>query len=148
MSRAIEGLVETSLNLGILATKEDALFLHFALRSNKEAALAALEEEMKTYFQPEWIRTFGHYPPWEFKENSSLQRLYKELYREQFGSEVKVEAIHAGLECGVFSAGIEGLDCIAIGPQLYDVHTVHERLSISSTEQLYGLLVKLLKASR
>ncbi len=148
MSEAIEGLVETSLNLGITATQEEAVLLHFALRSNKNASLFALEEEMKSYFEAHWIRTFGHYPPWEFKEDSPLQELYKKLYKEQNGSDVKVEAIHAGLECGVFAAGISGLDCIAVGPQLYDVHTVNERLSVSSVERFYHLLLGFLKASR
>ena len=148
MSPHIEGLAETSLNLGIVAAEGEEALLHFALRSNKEASLCALEDELKGYFAPEWIRTFGHYPPWEFKEDSALQQLYKTLYKEEFGREVRVEAIHAGLECGVFSAGIRGLDCIAVGPQMEDVHTVNERLSISSVRQFFALLVKILKASR
>lgn len=148
MSAEIEGLVETSLNLGIVATGEEALLLHFALRSNKEAALTALEETLKTYFPAPWVTTFGRYPSWEFKSDSSLQVLYKEVYEKQTGKPLKVEAIHAGLECGVFAAGLSGLDCIAIGPQLYDVHTVREKLSISSLERIFQILLNLLKASR
>ena len=64
------------------------------------------------------------------------------------GEEPKVEAIHAGLECGVFAAEIEDFDCISIGPFLYDVHTVNERLSISSTETVYKNLLKLLEELR
>ncbi len=148
MSQEIDGLVETSLNLGITATEEKDILLHFALRSNKEAGLTALEEELKTHFPAQWINTFGRYPSWEFKSDSTLQELYKETYRSVMGKEPKVEAIHAGLECGVFAAGLPGLDCIAIGPQLYDVHTVQERLSISSLERVYRILLQLLKASR
>ena len=81
----------------------------------------------------------GEYPPWEYKKDSSLQKLYLETYREQFGEEAEVVALHAGLECAVFSAGIKGLDCISIGPQLYDVHTVNERMSLSSTKNLLEL---------
>ena len=148
MSREIEDLVETSLNWGIVATREEDILLHAALRSNKEAALTALEERLKTFFPAEWIITFGHYPSWEFKSDSSLQALYKEIYEKQTGRAPKVEAIHAGLECGVFAAGLPGLDCIAIGPQLYDVHTVNEKLSISSLERIFALLLEILKASR
>ncbi len=147
MSAEIEGLVETSLNLGILKTDEKAVSLHFALRSNKKSALKALEDKLYTFFSqfdciPE---VFGHYPPWEFNPNSTLQGVYKKAFLEEFGYEVKAEAIHAGLECGVFADGIENFDCIAIGPDMRDVHTVSESLSIASTEKIYSLLLKVLE---
>ena len=93
-------------------------------------------------------KTSGHYPPWEFKENSQLRTLYEEVYFEELGEKVKVEAIHAGLECGIFASQMPELDCIAIGPQMYDVHTDGEKLSISSTETVFGLLCKLLAKCR
>ncbi len=147
MSAEIEGLVETSLNLGILETREAQVFMNFALRSNKKSALKFLEERLCVFFEKinAKIETAGHYPPWEFNSNSSLQDIYKQAYNEQFDAEPKVEAIHAGLECGVFADKIENFDGIAIGPQIYDVHTVNERLSISSTEEFYKLLIKILE---
>lgn len=147
MSAEIKGLVETSLNLGILKTETDSATLLLTLRSNKKSALVFLEEKLKAFFMPLscFIETSGHYPPWEFEENSSLQRLYKECFLAQNGFEPKVEAIHAGLECGVFASAIEGLDCIAMGPQLFDVHTVNERLSICSVDKTYKLLLKILE---
>ena len=150
MSAEIKGLVETSLNLGILKTENGIMTFHFALRSNKNSALSALEEKLFAFFSNVNcnIETFGHYPPWEFKEKSKLQEIYKETYRELFGTAPKVEAIHAGLECGVFSSAKDGMDCIAIGPSLYDVHTVNEKLSISSTERIFSLLLKILEKNR
>lgn len=147
MSAAIENLVETSLNLGILKTETDKILLHFALRSNKQSALYFLEERLTAIadFADISVKTFGHYPPWEFQENSFLQRLYKETYLEKMGREPQVVAIHAGLECGVLSAKIPGLDCIAIGPETLDVHTVNERVSISSVGEIYEILQTLLK---
>lgn len=147
MSAEIKGLVETSLNLGVLKTEKDSILLHFTLRSNKKSALIFLEEKLETFFGVIncSIETSGHYPPWEFKENSSLQKLYKESFLNQYGRQPKIEAIHAGLECGVFASRIKGLDCIAMGPMLFDVHTVNERLSISSVEQTYKLLLKILE---
>ena len=147
MSAEIEGLVETSLNLGILKTDETESVFHHALRSNKRSALEALENKLKRFYSGGGfqIDTFGHYPPWEFKENSYLQNLYTKIYRKTTGKDIKVEAIHAGLECGVFASGIKDFDCIAIGPQLFDVHTVNEKLSISSTKLVYELLLKTLK---
>jgi len=146
MSAEIAGLVETSLNLGVLKTEEDTVLLHHALRSNKSSALEYLEEKLKRFYSFSDIKCneFGHYPPWEFKENSALQSVYKKVYKEVTGKDIKVEAIHAGLECGIFSAGIPDIDCIAIGPQLSDVHTVNETLSIKSTALIYEILLKTL----
>lgn len=147
MSREIEGLVETSLNLGILKYENGTIFMQYALRSNKMSALDALEEKLCAYFDLAAAKTevSGHYPPWEFKDNSLLQKLYIETYLKEIGFNVKVEAIHAGLECGIFSSKIEGLDCIAIGPSLFDVHTVNEKLSISSLHKFFSLLSKVLE---
>ena len=149
MSAEIEGLVETSLNLGILKTEGDNLYLHFALRSNKASALLYLEKKLERFSKCIECKTesFGFYPPWEFKDNSSLQALYKKCFREEFGYETKVEAIHAGLECSVF-ASLEDFDCISIGPSLFDVHTVKEKMSISSAERMYKLLLRILRESK
>ncbi len=147
MSADIPGLVETSLNLGILKTEEDKIILHSALRSNKMSALMDLEDKLKVLFESFGcgIKTYGHYPAWEYNSNSRLQDLYTETYKDMFGKEPNVAAIHAGLECGVFAGAIKDFDCIAIGPNLFDVHTVNERLDIKSTENVYKLLLEMLK---
>lgn len=146
MSAEIKGLVQTSLNLGILVTNEQNIILHFALRSNKKSALLFLEQRLMAFFNNLDLKyeTFGHYPPWEYKSNSPLRELYCNIYFSKFDKNPKITAIHAGLECGVFSNSIKDLDCISIGPNLYDVHTVRERLSISSTQNLYNMVVELL----
>ncbi len=146
MSASIKGLVETSLNLGILATDNDEITMLFTLRSNKKSAHTALENKLKGFFGklPCTIEASGHYPPWEFKENSKLQQLYVDTYKEITGIEPSIEAIHAGLECGIFYSAIDGLDCISIGPDLFDVHTVNEKMSISSTEKIFNVLINLL----
>ncbi len=146
MSASINGLVETSLNLGILKIENDILTIHYGLRSNKQVSLRTLEEKMMTFYDNlsfEW-KNFGHYPPWEYREDSTLRELYKQTYIEQFDKEPRVEALHAGLECGIFASAIDGFDCIAIGPTIHDVHTVNEKLSITSTQRIYGTLVKIL----
>jgi len=146
MSKKFLNLVETSLNLGVLRTKGDKVTLHYALRSNKKTAMEYLEEKLTTFasFNNCNVEIWGHYPAWEFKEDSKLQEeilaVYKELYKET----PDVAAIHAGLECGIFSAKIENLDCISIGPNMRGLHSVNEELSISSTEKIYNILLKLL----
>ena len=150
MSKEIEGLVETSLNLGVLKTDGEKILLHSALRSNKKSALLFLEEKLIAF--AEYLdctyETGGHYPPWEFNSQSSLQGLYKECFAELNGYEPRFEAIHAGLECGVFASSLENLDCVAMGPALWDVHTVNEKLSVSSAERTFNLLVKMLEKCR
>jgi dipeptidase D len=147
MSAEINGLVETSLNLGILATTENKTELKTSLRSNKMSALGALEDRLKTFFSvlPCECTTFDKYPSWEFNNNSTLQGLFKEVYEKETNETLKVEAIHAGLECGVFASKIKDFDCISIGPTMFDVHTVKERLSISSTERTFKILLKVLE---
>lgn len=147
MSASINGLVETSLNLGVLQTKEDEMILHFMLRSNKRTPLVALEERLKTFLgiiECEVV-SYGHYLPWEFKQDSDLQEICKQVYVEQLGYEPEIAAIHAGLECGMFADKMPGLDCVSIGPELIDIHTTEERLSISSVGEIYECLLKILE---
>ncbi len=142
MSKKINNLVETSLNLGILATADDKVSMLFALRSSKKTALEFLEERLCAMadFNECSVETSGHYPPWEYAERSEIREKYLECYKNKFGTEPDIEAVHAGLECGVFASKIEDFDCVSIGPDMYDIHTVDERLSISGTKNFYEFL--------
>ena len=147
MSAEIENLVETSLNLGILETKETEISMTFALRSSKKTALFALCEKLEIFAKCLGLssETSGFYPPWEYKRDSKMQELCASVYKELTGNSPKIEAIHAGLECAVFAGAIDGLDCISIGPRVLDAHTTKERLSISSTKEVYDLILNILK---
>ena len=142
MSKRMPGLVETSLNLGILDTADDKSMIMFTIRSNKQSALDYMQERVFAIAEYNGctVEASGHYPPWEFKENSDLQNIYKNSYMKMFDSEPVIKAVHAGLEGGVFTSKIEGLDCISIGTDMADVHTVNERLSISGTRTFYDFL--------
>lgn len=150
MSAEIENLVETSLNLGILEKKQDEFVMTFALRSSKKTALFALSEKLSMLAKCIGceFEVSGYYPPWEYKKDSEMQELCSNIFEEMYGCKPKIEAIHAGLECAVFSGAICGLDCISIGPKIFDAHTVEEKLSISSTEETYKLIVKMLENCR
>ncbi len=147
MSAEIENLVETSLNLGILKTDDEDIIIHFTLPSNKTSALIYIEEKLTALAKKADVcfDAFGYYPPWEFKENSFMQKLYLETFKEKYGYDAKVIAIHAGLECGVFSDKIPGLDCISFGPETFDVHTTNERVSIESMRETFELALSLLE---
>jgi len=146
MSKQIDGLVETSLNLGILKTSENSIYIQYALRSNKSSALNFLQTKMIKFAEYLGCETeiSGRYEPWEYNENSSLRDLYISTFSDKTGHNPEVCAIHAGLECAVFSGSIPGLDCIAIGPDMTGVHTVQEKLSISSTKKIYEILCDML----
>lgn len=146
-SEDIEGLVETSLNLGILELEESKAQLTFAVRSsvnqNKDALLEELQKIIEAYGGSYTER--GAYPAWEYNKDSLLRDTFVEAFQKLYHKEPKVEAIHAGLECGLFSEKIKNLDCISFGPQLYDVHTSREKLDIASTERTWELLLEVLK---
>ncbi len=147
MSASIDGLVETSLNLGVLMTNTDNITLHFALRSNKMSSLEFLEKRLCAFFDMINLpyQTFGKYPAWEYRENSHLRDAFCQAFKATYKSDPTIAAIHAGLECGVFAEKIKDFDCISIGPTMHDVHTVNEKLSLSSTANLYDLLIKILE---
>lgn len=147
MSMQIPGLVETSLNLGILKLEENELKLSSAVRSSVGSKKDYLLAQLRTLVEYAGgsMNTHGEYPAWEYKPESHLREVFAEAYKDIFGKDAKIEAIHAGLECGILSNKIEGLDCIALGPDMQGVHTTEERLSISSTERVWKLLVEVLR---
>lgn len=147
MSRIMPGLVETSLNLGIMELKEDCLYMVTSIRSSVSSRKSDLADKLEylTEFLGGEITVGGDYPAWEYKADSDIRETISSVYRELFGEEPVFEAIHAGLECGILSGKIDNLDCVSFGPNNYDIHTPKERLSISSTEKIWKLLVEFLK---
>ncbi|MBR6902770.1 MAG: aminoacyl-histidine dipeptidase [Clostridia bacterium] len=148
MSRDIEGLVETSLNLGIMRITDKAFHISLSVRSSKSAEkrklIKRLEEISKKYnanFSP-----YGDYPAWGYRKNSPLRDKMIEVFKYMYGSQPKIEVIHAGLECGLFAEKIKDIDAVSIGPDLFDIHTPRERLSISSVERTYNYICNVLEA--
>lgn len=86
----------------------------------------------------------GDYPAWEYKKDSKLREDMVRIFEEMYGKKPTVEAIHAGVECGLLSGKIEGLDCISMGPDMYDIHTTEERLSISSAKRSYEYILRVI----
>ena len=143
-------MVETSLNLGVVESFDTDVKIQYSVRSSVESAKAALMEKLEIIFDlcGADMKVSGEYPGWAYKVDSPLRDKMVRVYEEVFGVTPEIQAIHAGLECGLFSSKIKDLDAIAIGALLQDVHTVSERLSISSTEIFYDILVKVLKNCR
>ena len=147
MSMDIKGLVETSLNLGIIALEQNVLRMSFAVRSSVRTAKEAVVERLQNITQALGGTTTlsGDYPAWEYKAESRLRKVVVEAYRDQYGEEPLIQAVHAGLECGILSGKIDDLDCISLGPNMTGAHTCHEKLSISSTIRTWKLIVEVLK---
>jgi dipeptidase D len=136
--------VESSLNLGVFNTEEDHVLFIDAIRSslyNYKHYMSDKLNYMISFLGGEF-NEYAEYPGWEYKPDSLLREHYKRLYRESTGKEMRVEAIHAGLECGILSEKLPGVDAISIGPDLFDVHTVEERMNIPSAIRVYQLLEK------
>ena len=146
MSEQIQGLVQTSLNLGIVNSGEEVKLV-FSVRSSvneeKKALLARLEELAR--FNDAVYTQMGEYPAWEYRENSPLRDASVAAYEKLFGQTPEVVAIHAGLECGLLSEKLPGLDCISFGPQMHDIHTSREKLEIASVKRTWDFLLEVLK---
>lgn len=148
MSGLIPGLVTTSMNLGILKLHPAFLEAGGSIRSSVGSAKDALSDKVQylTEFLGGEYDKSGEYPAWEYQEHSALRTTMTTVYKELFQKEMEVTVIHAGLECGIFFDKIPGLDCVSFGPNVMDIHTTKERISISSTNRMWEYLVKVLKS--
>ena len=146
-SQDIEGLVQTSLNLGVM-TLDQNLTLTFAVRSSVNQEKRELLDKLQVLAEDAGgsYSEMGDYPAWEYKKDSKLRETMVRIFREKYGKEPEVVAIHAGLECGLLSEKLPGLDCVSIGPNMKDIHTSREKLDIASTERPWDFLLEILKA--
>lgn len=147
MSADIEGLVETSLNMGIVTLNEKELRIEFAVRSSVISARDALTARIRSLVEYVGgsLEVNGVYPAWEYKKDSVMREDAARIFQQMYGKAPKIEAIHAGLECGILAGKIRDLDGISIGPDMIGIHTFEEKLSISSTKRVYEFVLEVLK---
>lgn len=150
MSMDLPGLVETSLNLGVAETDENAFVLRFSVRSSVASAKNYLVKkvELLTCALGGKVSFAGEYPAWPYARSSGLRDLCVDIYKKQYGKEPKIDVLHAGLECGILSSKIPGLDCISIGPDMLEIHTPNERLSIRSAARVWEYIKEILAAKQ
>lgn len=146
MSTQIPGLVETSLNLGIFSIEKDEAIYHLSLRSSVAYELEGLSDKIKALakYCGAQAESGSDYPAWEYRSESKLRELFCKTYSLLFKKNARTAAIHAGLECGLFSEKLPMTDMISIGPNMHDIHTPKERLEIDSTIRVYKVLEKML----
>ena len=150
MSEEFKDLPKTSLNFGMLMLEKECLHATFSVRSavaaEKEELLHTLSNICEKYGGT--FSTHGHYPAWEYRKDSPLRETVAQVYRTLFGKEPKIAATHGGLECGLFCEKLSGLDAVSFGPDMWDIHTPSERLSIASVARTYQLLTAVLAEIR
>ncbi|MCD8018338.1 MAG: aminoacyl-histidine dipeptidase [Clostridiales bacterium] len=148
MNADIQGLVQTSLNLGILRTNKECVEIIRSVRSSVESEKMLLIEKIRdlTELFGGSVELFADYPGWAYRADSKIRDVMIEVYRKLYAEDPVVEGVHAGLECGLFASKIDDLDAISVGPQMYDIHTVNEMLSISSVKRTWELITETLTA--
>ena len=142
MSDAMPGLVETSTNMGIVQANEGKLEVAYHLRSSVDTSMDDLDQMISSVWELAGINVdfSGRYPGWNPNPDEPILKLMQDVYKDLYGQEAGVEAVHAGLECSVIGAKYPNLESISIGPTLQDVHTPDERLQIASVKKLTDLL--------
>ncbi len=147
MNPDMEGLVQTSLNIGILNTEKEWIETWHSLRSSVASEKEELKERLDSFMHMLGgsAQFLAEYPAWEYEKESKLREICVEVYEKVYGEKPEVVAIHAGLECGIFAAKKEHLDCISFGPDLCDVHTVKECASVQSVARVWNYVLEILK---
>ena len=147
MSAEVPGLVQTSLNLGHVSTEDGAMTARFMIRSSVDSQAAETTGKVITLTEALGgsVDIPSSYSAWPYRPDSHLRDVMVEAFRAVYHEEPRIEAIHAGLECGILSGKMPGLDCISFGPDLTDIHTPRERLHIASTERTWRLMLETLK---
>ncbi|MGN0398000.1 MAG: M20/M25/M40 family metallo-hydrolase, partial [Candidatus Fimimorpha sp.] len=132
---------------GILKTDFDNVTLGFAIRSSVDTRKRELMEQLKFLieFLGGSIEFYGDYPGWEYNPDSVLSDLMVHVWEEMYGVKPEIQAIHAGLECGLISEKMPELDIVSMGPQMEDIHTPQERLNIPSVEKCYNYIINVLQ---
>jgi len=148
MSMDIKGLVESSLNLGVISTNKESIEFISAIRSSVKSLKTELYNRLAVTAKLNGGSVVGEgdYPEWAYNPSSKIRVVFEDVYEKMYGKKPHITAIHAGLECGLFTEKFDGMDAISFGPNLYDVHTPDEHMSISSVKRTWEYLLEVLKS--
>lgn len=150
MNMEITNLVESSMNLAIIKTTDEKVIFESSIRSSVKSLKYNILNQAKmiaNLLDCELIES-ADYPEWAYDPDSKLRQLFEKTYQRKYGKSPEVSAIHAGLECGLFKEKNKHLDMVSFGPDMFDVHTANEHLSISSTQRTWEYLLDVLKEIR
>ena len=147
MSADIPGLVETSTNVAMLTTGKKDITLATSQRSSVASEIVEINDTVRAVFELGGATAKGSdgYPGWKPDLTSAILKLASSTYRELFGKEPAVKAVHAGLECGIIGEKYPGMDMVSFGPTLQAVHSPDEKIFIDTVEKFWIFLLALLK---
>lgn len=145
-SKDLGGVVESSQNIAVLRTQENDWYCRISMRSNRNELLPNMLNRIRIMAEMSGMNcTKGNeYPAWDFRKESPLREQMCRLFKEMYGRDPEVRVLHAGLECGIFSGSLPGLDMISIGPDMENIHSPQEGLCISSVERVWEFLLRFL----
>jgi dipeptidase D len=148
MNYDIKTLVNTSTNLATISVKENTIVIGMSSRSPMKSALQDMRDRIKAIATLSGAKTSEGtpYPGWKPDLQSKILALSKKTFKDMFKAEPKIEAIHAGLECGIIGEKFPGMDMISIGPTLKNPHSPEEQLHISTVDKFYRYLLKILES--
>ncbi len=146
MSEDFPDIAQTSSNAGLVSLEPDGMHIRMLLRSSVPEELEELKELVLRMAEHDGGRVIegGGYPAWRYRKDSALREAAAAVYAEMTGRKPEIKSTHGGLEVGIFDSKLEGLDSIAIGPDITDIHSVREKLDIGSAERTYEWLVAIL----
>jgi len=146
MSLAMENLVETSNNLAIIKSEDGKISIKCLMRGSIDSAKNDLSEAIRAAFELAGAKVTmkGGYSGWQPNMKSPILNTMKEMYKKLYGKEPAVKAIHAGLECGIFSEEYPNWDMISCGPTIRSPHSPDERVLISSVDKLWNFIVSVI----
>lgn len=147
MSMDIKGLVESSLNLGVMTTHKDSIEFISSIRSSVRSLKDELYNRIVVTAKLNGgsVAAESVYPEWAYNPDSKIRVIFEDVYEKIYGKKPHITAIHAGLECGLFAEKFGQMDQVSFGPNLYDVHTTNEHMSISSIQRMWKYLLEVLK---
>lgn len=149
MSADFPDLVQTSLNFGMISLDSVGLQFTFSVRSSMESQKEMVLQRIRATveFGGGTVSVRSSYPSWQFVRDSAMRDRLVAVYHSLTGKEAVVQGIHGGLECGLFVEKMPGLDAVSFGPEMHDIHSPQERLSVASTHRTYALVCEFLKQS-
>ena len=150
MSADFPGLVQTSLNLGVMGMEADGLHFSISIRSCIASQKTMMVQKVRAIVASArgTVTEHGNYPGWQYARESVLREDILAAYQAVSGKEGRIEATHGGLECGLFIEKIPGLDAVSAGPELVDIHSPQEKMNAHSVRRVYEMTCELLKRSR
>ncbi len=145
MNKEVEGLVQTSINLGVIRFVDEQICINLTPRSSNDGELNWIINNVKTMFINDFFEERNRYPGWQESKNSQIVKHVVDKHKEKFGKPISIKGIHAGLECGIIGSKIKGLEMVSIGPEIRNAHSPDECVNINSVKNFYELLIKVLE---